>query len=263
MDFSATIELLRQSGTDTVRIGEDWTQGRPVFGGLVAALCVEPLMRGVPAERLLRSVSVSFVAPVEPGDLAVSSRVLRQGRSVSQLAAEAVQGDATRALTVASFGRPRASVAVMPSEPLPLVEAPEQIASIPYREGESRQFTQFFEYRYCIGSLPFTGATTRDMGGWIRFRDDSGLITPLQLLGLIDAWPPALLPLLNERAPSSSLTWFVEFVQPLPVIAANDWLLYQATVDHARDGYGQTQARLWTRTGELVALSRQTVAVFG
>lgn len=262
-DFSGILEALGGSGNNTVEVSGEWAQGRALFGGLAAAITMEPVMRHVDPDRELRSASIAFVGPLSPGVVHVTPRALREGGSVSQFQAEAAQDGEVKTSVLASFGKARASGAVMPAEPAVGAPAPDEVEPVIYRKGVNPAFTRFFEYRYCIGSLPFTGATTRDMGGWIRFRDEAGPLGPLQLLGLIDAWPPATLPLLTERAPSSSLTWFVEFVQPLPAIEANDWLLYQATLNHARDGYGQTQARLWTRAGDLIALSRQTVTVFG
>ena len=55
----------------------------------------------------------------------------------------------------------------------------------------------------------------------------------------------------------------MDFVYPQPEIAPGDWLLYRATIDQAGGGYGSTQAGIWTQKGELVAMSRQTVTVFG
>jgi acyl-CoA thioesterase len=101
------------------------------------------------------------------------------------------------------------------------------------------------------------------MGGWIRYREPPAAITVAHLLGLVDAWPPTLLPMLSERAPASTLSWFIDFIQPPPSIAPDEWLLYRAEVDHRHDGYGQTSARLWSRDGQLLALSRQTVTIFG
>ena len=46
-------------------------------------------------------------------------------------------------------------------------------------------------------------------------------------------------------------------------IAGDEWLLYKATIEHARDGYGHCAAMVWNAAGELVAISRQTVTVFG
>lgn len=83
------------------------------------------------------------------------------------------------------------------------------------------------------------------------------------LLALIDAWPPATLPHLQTPAPSSSLTWTIEFVQPQPAMPANGWCQYLSTIEHASDGYGHIAAQCWTPDGQLIALSRQTATIFG
>jgi len=85
--------------------------------------------------------------------------------------------------------------------------------------------------------------------------------TTAHLITLIDAWPPAVLPLLSKPAPASSVTWSVSFMQPLPQLAS-DWWLYRAEIAQAADGYGQTSAHIWDKDGVLVAISTQTVAVF-
>jgi acyl-CoA thioesterase len=97
----------------------------------------------------------------------------------------------------------------------------------------------------------------------LRDYDADEPVTEALLLVLGDAWPPALLPYLNKPAPGSSLTWTIEFVQPMPAMRTVDWCRYQAVIEHARDGYGHTAAAMWNPAGELLALSRQTVTVFG
>jgi acyl-CoA thioesterase len=49
----------------------------------------------------------------------------------------------------------------------------------------------------------------------------------------------------------------------MPSLSTEDWCLYRANIEHARDGYGHTAAAIWTKEGELLAISRQTVTVFG
>jgi acyl-CoA thioesterase len=103
------------------------------------------------------------------------------------------------------------------------------------------------------------------MGGWVRLRDETEAqaVSEAHLLALVDAWPPAVLPHLSAPAPGSSLTWTIEFVQPVADLTTLDWCLYRAQIEHARDGYGHVSAALWTAEGELLAISRQTVTVFG
>ena len=84
------------------------------------------------------------------------------------------------------------------------------------------------------------------------------------LLGLVDAWPPAVLPHLKQPAPASSLTWTIEFPEPLSSAkTSQDWWQYVAYIDYAADGYGHSHAHIWDDDGQLVAISRQTMTVFG
>ena len=52
-------------------------------------------------------------------------------------------------------------------------------------------------------------------------------------------------------------------MQPQPEIGNTEWLLYRAEIEHACDGYGHASAMVWREDGTLVAISRQTVTVFG
>ena len=110
------------------------------------------------------------------------------------------------------------------------------------------------------------------MGGWWRYKDFDGahddtddgsaaILSEAHYVTLLDAWPPAILPLIKKPAPASSMTWFAQFVQPLPLFQ-NNWMLYRAEIAHAANGYGQTQAHIWNASGELLMVSSQTVAVF-
>lgn len=263
MSFTDLLEQLRNSDDAEVTVPPTWTQGRASFGGLVAALLCEGMRRQVGQDRLLRSFSISFVGPVVPDvPLRVEPRVLREGRAVSQVQAHGLQDGGVAAAALASFGGGRESRLHVPADPMPEARSPEDCPGSTFEPGKSAEFTQYFEWRWAVGGRPLTGVRDREMGGWIRFAEPQPEISESHLLGLVDAWPPAVLPMLTERAPASTLTWTIDLIHPLPPIASDDWLFYRAVVDHVRDGYNQAEARLWTRDGALLALSRQTVAVF-
>lgn len=266
MGFSDLLEQLRQSPTREVIASASWTQGRALFGGLVAGLLYQGMRLEVDAERLLRSFSISFVGPVASDvPLRVEVRVLREGRAVTQVQAHGIQGEEVMAVALASFGIGRESVLdVAANDVAPQVASPEECKEQPAREGGAAAFVRYFDWRWAIGGYPYSGTKQREMGGWIRFHDPQPEIQEAQLLGLIDAWPPAVLPMLTpaQMAPASTLTWTVDFIQPLPVIDSDDWILYRAVVDHVRDGYNQAHAHIWSQSGQLIAFSRQTVVVF-
>ena len=191
--------------------------------------------------------------------------MLREGKAVSQVLGRAVQNGQVVTLVQGSFGAAHVSAVRVEAEPAPELPPVEACQELPYISGATPEFTRHLVMRWGIGGLPFSGNTSRQMGGWVRQRGevDREPVTVSHLLALVDAWPPAVLPHLNRFAPGSSLTWTIEFVQPLPIIDTHEWCRYRAVIEHAQDGYGHCAAALWTGNGELIALSRQTVTVFG
>ncbi|HBX54654.1 acyl-CoA thioesterase [Pseudomonas sp. UBA2684] len=265
MSFSELLQAVRNN-PQAVVIPAVWGQGRASFGGLMAALVYETMRAQVPAGRPVRSLAITFVGPAAP-DVPVSFQVevLREGKAVSQVLGRALQNGEVVTLVQGSFGAARESVITVAAEPAPQIAPVEACQELPYIRNVTPEFTRYLAMRWGIGGMPFTNNTSREMGGWVRLRDESEAqpVNEAHLLTLVDAWPPAVLPHLRSPAPGSSLTWTIEFMQPLAELSTLDWCLYRAQIEHARDGYGHIAAALWTPTGELLALSRQTVTVFG
>lgn len=260
MTFERVVSALSTAGQVVVPAG--WTQGRAVFGGLVAGLMAEALQRTVGDALPLRSLTVSFVAPAASGTLTCQPEILRRGRSVVQGQCRAEQDGQVVAVLLASFGAARASAIALDECPPPRFGVPEAGQPLPYIPGVVPEFTQHYDFRWSLGSLPFMGHDRGDIGGWVRERDGRGGLDLPALLGLIDAWPPAVLPMFKAPAPISSLTWTVEFMPGATIGDRHDWWQYLAETEFAAEGYVHTRARLWSADGRLVALSRQTVTVF-
>lgn len=264
MTFAQLLAALESSPDNSVVIPSDWAQGRAGYGGLVAALIYDAMRRMTGADRPVRSLAITFVGPAQPGEpLQIESQVLRQGKAVSQMLGMAKQQGEVVCIIQGSFGAGRPSQVDIAALPAPAVKAPDDCPVMPYIKGITPEFIQHFDMRLGFGGFPFSNSDAREHGGWMRFKSDEGEIHEAHLLGLVDVWPPAVLPLLKERAPASSLTWTIEFVQPQPALDNTEWLLYKADIEHARDGYGHTAAMIWRADGALVAISRQTVTVFG
>ena len=265
MRFSELVDAVRKNPLD-VTIPADWAQGRASFGGLMVALQYEAMRAHIAPERALRSLAVTFVGPAEPGvPIRFEVEVLREGKAVSQVLGRAVQNGQVVTLVQGSFGGPRESVVKVESLPAPEMKAWEACTALPYIKGVTPEFMRHMSMRWAVGAWPFTGNQSREMGGWVQFNGDvdDEPLTETHLLALVDAWPPALLPHLRTPAAGSTLTWTVEFIQPLPAVSTLQWCKYLAVIEHARDGYGHVAANLWSPEGELIAISRQTVVVFG
>ncbi|MBY6063044.1 thioesterase family protein [Pseudidiomarina sediminum] len=255
------LDSITPDAVQTILLPTGWGQGRALFGGLTAAIAWRHAVAGAAAGQQLRAMTVSFVGPVLAGEAVLERRVLRTGKNVTQIAVEIQQQGEVVLAALVTYGRARDSVIRITDTPEPPSAPPAEGLSFPEVAGLP-EFTTAFDYRVTQGGLPFSGVKSREFGGYMRYRSLDAAIDEGTLLGMVDAWPPALLPHLTELAPASSLTWTIEFPAHLPNFSTHDWWHYVATIDYAADGYGHTHAHIWDPSGQLVAISRQTVTVF-
>lgn len=263
MKFSEILDTVREGSLEQVTIPEKWGQGRATFGGLVAAVLYEKIALSLSEPRPVQSIMVSFVAPVAPGQLDVSISILREGKSAIQVQCSASQDGKVAAVMLASFGASReSSVSVLP-ELAPEFNDPQKTNEFPFVPGLTPDFTQYFDYRYTQGKLPFMGSKDTHMGGWIKLREPSLKVAGVpEILALLDAWPPAVFTMLKKPASFSSLTWTVSFVEQPENCTASDWWQYQANIESSNHGYSHIDASLWDKNGRVAVISRQTVSVF-
>src|SRR5690606_19040853 len=120
MNLSDLLAQLDQSPNNEITVPDGWAQGRALFGGLVAPLLYQGMRKHIPDERPLRSFSISFVGPLAAHvPQRIDSRVLREGRAVTQTEAHAIQDGAVLAAALASFGMARESQLRAPGAPAP------------------------------------------------------------------------------------------------------------------------------------------------
>lgn len=262
MSFTSLINKVSQE-TSTVEFNKSWSQGRAGFGGLVAALVYEHMAQKLSDDRPVRSLHVSFVGPVAADEpLHLESEMFREGKSVSQILGRGLQNGQTQISILGSFGHARPSTIHVNDKMHIFPEDPSEQTPLNFLEGVTPNFTKYFDFRYCT-ALPFAGSDETILRGFVRFKSPEEKVGISQLLALIDAWPPAPLPMLKVLAPASSLNWTVEFIHPMPVLAPDEYCQYEAEIVHASHGYGHTRAKIWNRKGELIAISQQTVTIFG
>lgn len=263
MNFNEAMIAVRDSSTHRVTIPEKWGQGRATFGGMVAAAMYEKIVPQVAPGRPVRSLMVSFVAPVAPGEMEVMVKVLREGKAATQVQAMGYQNDQVCAVVLASFGGDRESMVRVEQDQAPHFTAPDEVQAFPFIPGLTPDFTQYFDYRYTLGKMPFMGSEQREMGGWIKLREEStSPVSISAILALLDAWPPAVFSMLKKPASGSSLTWNVSFVQVPGDCTGSDWWQYQADIQSSVNGYSHIDSRMWDKNGKVAVISRQTVSVF-
>lgn len=264
MNFSDIMRSVRESKNITLSVPENWGQGRATFGGLVAAMMYQKLSPKVAADRAIRSIMLSFVAPIAPGDLEIMVKVLREGKAATQIQATAYQNDQECAVMLASFGGDRESAVQVDYEMAPETKQPDEVQPFPYIPNLTPDFTKHFEYRYTIGKMPFMGSKQTVMGGWIKFKEaPKASINIPEILALLDAWPPAVFSMLSKPTTGSSLTWNLSFIDTPNNLDTDNWWLYEAHIQQSANGYSHIDSTMWDERGKATVISRQTVSVFG
>ena len=247
-----------------ISVSEEWTQGRGIYGGVPAAAMVHAMITAVGRpEAILRSLTVHFCAPLDPGSAEVNAKIIRSGRRVTHCTAEVVQQGLVKTHCTASFAAPRVGDLDWREVLMPKVTPPDELPSIPVGKMGGPRFSQYFDYRFPIEPLPLSGADTARLCTWIRPVDSPILDTP-HAVGLLDAGAPAVMSRLTAPRAMASIDFRIQFFTALPlpkVDPTHHWLLDT----HARvvgDGYSEEMAWLFAPDGSPVATCQQLIAIF-
>jgi acyl-CoA thioesterase len=249
----------------------DWNAPILPQGGVVVGLALRAMQAelGSPVPPL-RSVSAVFAAQVPAGPLAIDARVLRRGRSASQvLATVRAEGAEAGHTALAVFGEQRPGFEFTELRP-PEVPPPEACPSFDDAPADSeweRRFDATFwdqvEGRFARGHTWWdrdwtpTGA---ERIYWYRFRETprlaDGRLDPLALLVLCDTMPGAV----GERVGPLDLVWLspsADLTVQLLGDATSEWLLAVNRARHAGSGYASLEMELWDPARGLVAHATQ------
>lgn len=242
-------------------IGTCWSQGRSAFGGLTAALILAHIeLQEDLSGRDLCTINIHFCGPTiadEPCEF--RHKVLSKGKSVMQVEGQLLQGGEVKTQIIACFGVQRfANLQITPATKM----FPEKSMQVPFIAQLMPEFVQHLDMKYTSEHMPFSGSSEACVSGWVRFAEAPPVFTDAALVALIDAWPPAVLPMLERVAPSSSITWNIEFLNPRAELNASDYIYYECEAVQAAAGYAHTEAKIYHQDGQLMALSRQMVGVY-
>lgn len=263
MSFGQVFQEIDQQ--EWVEIPEGWLQGRTIFGGLTTAMMLHKATQMIhdPQKRLL-STSVVFVGPVQEKPVKVKVEILRQGKSVTNIEARIWQDDAVQGILLASFGSDRESVVNMDqTRTAPQYDSPESLVKLPYHP-LMPQCYQNYDLIWAEGKYPCTAAEKPDFGGWFRYAEskfEAGPLSMPEFIAMLDIWPAGIFPILKKPAPGSSISWYVTLLEPIHA-DRRDWFKYKVFTDHSAHGYSTEYAHIWDHNDRLVAICRQTVAIF-
>jgi len=260
VSLPAMLEKLRSNRDARIEISPGWTQGRAVYGGVATSVAVGGMERLLPDPKTLRSLMVSFVAPMIEGEATLDARILRQGRSVTQATVDVRCGDNIVVHATAAYGAARPAKAVAPDVSF----TPEPRDSVPALDTDLTglpDFLQRFDIHWTGGGIPMSGTDDRRLGMWVRHRDDMSAFPEAKIIALADIPPPVMMSHYSAPVMASSLSWSLEFVCPAEQVSS-DWFYLDYTLEAAADGYSQQNGRIFSEDGTLVALSRQCMVYF-
>jgi len=248
----------RDGATVSADVGEDWLQGRSLFGGLQAALAWAAMRTQVPAELPLRTFQMTFLEPVPSGAVAAQARVLRAGKNTVHVQAELGAPGQPHAVAIAIFGSSRSSAVARTMAPAP---ADAMRKPLPYVPNLAPRFMQQFETVLTAGAAPFAGVPIERLGFDLSLRDP-GPSSEGHLLVIADFVPPVALSWMAKPSPGSSMTWMLEVLDTFADQPLRGWRT-DSEMTAARDGYTSQTTTVYAPDGRAVALSRQSMVVFG
>ena len=235
-----------------------WVVGGGLNGGYLLAVLGHAVRRsGAHPDPF--AISAHYLSASTPGPATVTTRPLREGRSVSTYAVDLEQDGRPRLTALATFG----DLDALPGD----VETTAVAPDLPPREecwamaqppgGQAPPVPPLLE-RFDLRLDPRTAgwAVGRPGGrgliqGWFRLHDDREP-DPLALLLAVDAMPPVTFELGRMGwAPTLELTVHVR-ARPAP-----GWLRLRHETRNLAGGMFEEDCEVWDESGRLVAQSRQ------
>ncbi len=251
-------------------VAPDWRAGRGPHGGYLAAILLRALIETVADDaRAPRSLTIHYARAPEPGSVAITTTLEREGRSLSTLSARMSQDGKLIALALAAFSLPWSGPEI--SE----VTMPDVAPPDPSREGLKLMEHGPEFARHIVLQPRFEGRPLSGEERPMAIRAWMGLVEPrpidaLSLAFFSDALIPAPYMRMHEwsAVPTVDLTvHFRDRLLALPGAAssskvdAHELCLAQTTSELVHDGFFVEDGLIWAADGTLLAHSRQLAIV--
>ncbi|WP_329410490.1 thioesterase family protein [Nocardia vinacea] len=246
------------NGIAEVILSEAWWIEGTAYGGYLAAILLRAASAECGAGQRPLSLTVHFIAAVQPGPAEVQVQAVNAGRSSSTLTARLCQGGSCRAFAVVAFGRER-NGPLLDEHTMPVGDLPQSSEVLTVRPEVRARFPLYarFERR----RLADSARKTFDVGGWIRLSEPQPL-DYLSAVTLLDSWVAAATTKVSANR-MLTLVYYVQFLCPLPWAdeRAQDYALVAFRSGSARDGYAEDDGELWSPRGTLLARAQQVVVI--
>jgi acyl-CoA thioesterase len=251
-------------GRFEVTVPPGWTASGRAAGGLVEA----QLFAGLAAvmadsDKSPLSFTAHLLRAPQAGEAEVHAEILREGRTVANLAVRMTQDDKLIATALASFATARSSPD-LDELPMPQVE-------LPTADRAMDSYVPEFAYPYGhniviqdrLGPTPFSApGGPMERVGWVGFAQprpvDASALIMFGDIGMMGWWVR-----LDQMHTTATLDHTTHFRADLATVEAPDLVLMRSRTQLVRNGYLDWDATLWAPDGTLLAQSRQLLAVLG
>ncbi len=232
------------------------------FGGVTASLLLNAALSHPDCQGTPIALTVNFAAPINDGELAVLTRLVRANRSTQHWLVEAHQAGSAVALATAVFAERRATWSAPEAAAPPHLPAPQELPRL-WMAGLPA-WTQRYDMRVIAGGLPdgLDGQPQADSHSSFWVRDDPP--RPMDFLSLAavsDSFFPRIFLRRRRMMPAStvSLTTYFHADQAMLAAQGEDYVLGVARGLAFHQGFFDQSAQIWSRAGELLASSHQIV----
>lgn len=230
--------------------------GHPgMFGGWTAAVALRAVLDHASRQGDVAAFTLSFLRPIPPGsDVRVATTLLNTGRSIQHWQVDLTSVEDARPLAsglCVSATRRDTDGFTEPGWPDP--PDPDSLEEI-HPPGE---FGKHVLVRPALG-VPYVNQSSTRSTLWVR--ETSGRnVDAVQLAFLSDAYPPRILYVSEEVRPTSTLTISIYFLASEAELeeVGDDYILNEAVGTRGVRGIAGQQARLWSRSGALLATTEQ------
>jgi acyl-CoA thioesterase len=239
-----------------------WNQIGP-FGGWIAATLLGAILERPEAHGVPLSASINFAAAIRAGSFDVRVELLRRNRSTSFWFARFVQSQDGEEVHCADatvvLAERRATPSFAIARP-PAAPPPESLTSFDFARARAK-WMEAYDMRFASGSPAARDAAddARTIA-WVRDRFAPQLDFP-SLLALCDCSFPQIFHRVARFIPVSTVSMTVYFHATAADLSSvgNDFILYDATMRNAYEGFFDELSSLWSRSGKLLATMEQIV----
>jgi acyl-CoA thioesterase len=249
---TAVVPVEARPGEFVVELDDGWSSLVGMHGGYMSALGVRAA-ESLAADRVVRTMSTSFLRSGRVGPAALSVREVRRGRSMTTMVAELVQDDQIVHVTRLTLMAARSGIEWSELRPLDLAPP---VECVPFSPPAHVVNFGRFELRFDPDRMPFTGPRAC-LAGYVRPLEQRP-IDAAWLVMAADCFPPPAFARTEAPIGGMSIDMTVHIHRSGFNLPHDGWLAGSFEIADSAGGLAVEHGRIAHMDGTVVAESFQT-----